>query len=157
MAKKQRRTKQAQEFNDKPAYAADFLELRNPARPSGTDSQRKSGNGQAESGEAASQLRDRLDGRTMQQLTELKAKVKAQEEEQAQSAQGKSGKSGLRGSGKPGMANELSARRDGLDGTKDSQVDKDKSFKELFDPEPETEESFSDLFKDSKLDWRSYK
>lgn len=163
MGKKQKSRHQFDEFNDKPAYAADFLEL-NRAAKSGVKSRQGSSGKPSDkpetSEEAAAQLRDRLNEKTMQQLAQLKATMKEQELQQR-------GGAGVRESRETGATGEATRIRTGTARggintgfrrkSNGDDFEKEKSFKELFDPEPETDESFSDLFKDSKLDWRGFK
>ena len=132
MAKKQRRGRQATEnFDDKPAYAADrpVLEKAEKAKPA------------AESGP---QLREQLNAQTVTRLTQLKASIL---------------EAGVGVSATPAKVDKTRKQPPVQEAErgKAAEIDKDKSFQELFDPEPESEDSFTELLKDSKLDWRSFK
>ena len=128
VAKKRKTTRTADEIQDKPDYAADWFRPKpKPAKPKGDDAAKLS-------------VEDRLSGGTVAKLSELKAKM----ESEAQAREnGQAGKKAVRKHSSP-------ARLADPD-------DESKSFAELFDPQEDETDSFEDLLKESKLDWRSFK
>jgi len=132
MGKKQRRGRQANEnFDDKPAYAADRPVVEKAEKPN-------------QSVESGPQVREHLNEQTVNKLARLKASML---------------EAGVAVSAPPAkvhMARPQAPTQERILG-KSEEIDKEKSFQELFDPEPGEEDSFTDLLKDSKLDWRSFK
>ncbi|WP_029423176.1 hypothetical protein [Alicyclobacillus macrosporangiidus] len=110
-------------------------------------------------------LEERFGSEIAQKLAALKASVRAQAEtERSSENRGQRSSAGAR-PGAPARFNEGagrpvgSTRRSPEDrgASEGDRADREASFAELFDPQPDDDVSFEELLRTSKLDWRKFK
>jgi hypothetical protein len=130
-----RKSTQPSLYDDKPAFAMDLFKQPAPKKTVKAES------------ETAIHVKERLNAGALSALEQLRREM---ESVIAQDGNGKSDPAR-----KPTPPAVTTRARDA--GAKTGDADRDVSFAEMFDPQPEDDVDFDALLKDSKQDWREYK
>lgn len=145
-AKRKKQHMQVDDGRDKPDYAADLFRREDETSKKNKRSKPQDVEGE---GDATTSVAAHLGDELTNRLREMKAALSAEEPQRP--------KTGIRDPGR-GQNTNSNALGSATTSRKSDGADKDKaSFAELFNPAPEDEESFEEMLKSSKLDWKKFK
>ncbi len=147
--KGKRKQTQSEEFDLKPDFAMDGFVEKKETKKAPVDK------------EAELNVKDRIGVASLSKLEKLRAEMKEEADaaESAAAAKAQANSKATRANSKaPGsLSSGSSSAASSSPGRSSSDPNDNLSFAELFNPEPDDEEDFDSMLKDSKLDWRQYK